>query len=409
VCIKPESKSRSLTDLAGSDYLTYPLPHTERVKHLESWLREALILPYSYEAEIDANGKFVSFGQSLVEINERAVSVREGQVGEKRVKAEMLGVMRLEVLLNEAEIGDLLFLFSPPGNRDEGFGASGERRLSFSYIFEVLPGKDESKKNIRAVAIPVLEIDPQVQIEQFASTFGNTGVVGMSTVSSEPIDRKLVATPVLVSGLGEVEKHRKLTEYTNKFAGKSWDEIEAIIANGLKLKEDEWAEQRRKSLIESISWQIRRYVDEGDSARLNNIGEATRVVLAREASGHYLKMKPSELLEEYLKTANQHLQEVRLVLLRDSNANEILSGSACGGGGLGEALESLQVLKGGGMVVGRGHILEQQLASLKEASQYVGNDKMECVTCPFCSAIVDAILTPDKIVCPKCNKSASRG
>lgn len=33
---------------------------------------------------------------------------------------------------------------------------------------------------------------------------------------------------------------------------------------------------------------------------------------------------------------------------------------------------------------------------------------MSCVTCPFCQETVDAILTEDKIICPKCNKSANR-
>lgn len=35
-------------------------------------------------------------------------------------------------------------------------------------------------------------------------------------------------------------------------------------------------------------------------------------------------------------------------------------------------------------------------------------ETLNCVTCPFCQETVDAILTEDAIVCPKCNKSASR-
>jgi hypothetical protein len=33
---------------------------------------------------------------------------------------------------------------------------------------------------------------------------------------------------------------------------------------------------------------------------------------------------------------------------------------------------------------------------------------MPCVTCPFCKHIVDAILTPETISCPKCNIVVSR-
>lgn len=35
-------------------------------------------------------------------------------------------------------------------------------------------------------------------------------------------------------------------------------------------------------------------------------------------------------------------------------------------------------------------------------------DVMNCVTCPFCNKIVDAILTEDEIICPDCKKSAKR-
>lgn len=34
---------------------------------------------------------------------------------------------------------------------------------------------------------------------------------------------------------------------------------------------------------------------------------------------------------------------------------------------------------------------------------------MKCVTCPFCKATVDAILTEKTIACPKCKVKVSRG
>lgn len=33
---------------------------------------------------------------------------------------------------------------------------------------------------------------------------------------------------------------------------------------------------------------------------------------------------------------------------------------------------------------------------------------MPCVTCPFCKELVDAILTPTTISCPKCEVTVSR-
>ncbi len=33
---------------------------------------------------------------------------------------------------------------------------------------------------------------------------------------------------------------------------------------------------------------------------------------------------------------------------------------------------------------------------------------MPCVTCPFCKALVDAILTPTTISCPECKITVSR-
>lgn len=34
---------------------------------------------------------------------------------------------------------------------------------------------------------------------------------------------------------------------------------------------------------------------------------------------------------------------------------------------------------------------------------------MPCVTCPFCKQLVDAILTPTTIACPKCKIEVKRG
>jgi hypothetical protein len=33
---------------------------------------------------------------------------------------------------------------------------------------------------------------------------------------------------------------------------------------------------------------------------------------------------------------------------------------------------------------------------------------MPCVTCPFCKQLVDAILTPESISCPKCKVTVNR-
>lgn len=431
---------RNLTDFQGSDYLRFPLPHEERVKHLESWLREALVLPFSYNGAIDAEGNFVSFGQKMVEINERAVEARIGQVGEARVRAEMEGVVRLEKVFNEAKVGDVVFLFSPPGSREEGFGVDNQRRLSFTYIFEITEGSGTDKKSIRAIAIPAPEISPHTHVKQFSDIFADIGMVALTTLSETKLDRKLVSTPFLVSGMSEGTKTRNLDAYTQAFVGKNWGEIEKSIKDGLKLQEDEYAEERRKSLIHTISWQIRRYVDERDGARLNNIGEAARIVMAREASGHYPDMIPKLFLEEYNKTEGAmwmqlqykladrkekdilfskygaqlviskiHLNEVRDAILRDPNAKAMLTGSSCGGGGIDETLESSNG-KFGQFGGGRGHILESLMDSIKDsATEYSSSSEMKCVTCPFCSQLVDAIVTSDKIVCPSCHKSASRG
>ena len=430
---------RSLTDLEGSDYLRYPLPQTETVKHLESWLREAMILPFSYEASINSNGEFVSFGQKMVEINEHAVQVRKGQVGEDRVKAEMEGVIKVEELLNSAQVGDLLFLFSPPGLSEEGFGKQDQRRLSFTYIFEVGEGQNGDKKCVRAIAIPAPEISPHTQIKQFTDVFGDNQAVSFPMESTEHIDRKLVATPILITKLSKESREKKLGQYTKSYIGKEWSELEDIIDRGLKLQNDELAESRRKSLIESISWQIRRYVDSQDGLRLNNIGEAARVVLAREASGHYLEMTSEELLDEYSKTENsmwvqlqyqnadveekiglvreygteiaaseRHIRYVREALLADPNASSILEGSACGGGGFGDVLNGIGIGKFGEIVLGRGHLIEKQLEALNENVNSI-SESMKCVKCPFCSEMVDAIVTSEKIECPKCHNSASRG
>ena len=123
-------------------------------------------------------------------------------------------------------------------------------------------------------------------------------------------------------------------------------------------------------------------MDSQDGLRLNNIGEAARVVLAREASGHYLEMTSEELLDEYSKTENsmwvqlqyqnadveekiglvreygteiaaseRHIRYVREALLADPNASSILEGSACGGGGFGDVLNGIGIGKFGEIVL----------------------------------------------------------
>ncbi len=429
-----ECKERLHTDLEFSDYLVYPAEFAEIRAGIESWLREALIAPFSYEGMID-NGVFKAFGQGMVEMAEHGLSERVGQVGQARAQADLEGIDKVQNWLkNTAEDGDLLVLLSPPGSEKEGFGADGQRRLSFTQLGVAEIAGHERK--IRMVSIPEKEISIPTQVGRIAQIWEEPSFVWRQKTQMN--DKALVASPLFISknkiGNG-IEEYIKLQGKTG------WEQIERELENGLSLAEDEKAESRRKSLIDSIAWQVRRYVDEEDASRLNNIGLVSRIVMAREAAGKYLGKSGEEILEEYgqiesamwLKkqfrsknfihkigewikpSAEAHAASRIIANLQDQLQNEpevqeMLLGSSCGGGGLGDLFEEGSNLGKMGM---QGSYLEQlaqkALGIDKDKKEDASAETMSCVKCPFCKKIVDAIVTADKITCPSCNSSANRG
>lgn len=421
-----QERERLHTDLEFSDYLKYQASTGEVRAGIESWLREALIVPFAYEASIE-NGIFTAFGQDLVEMARHGLSERIGQVGQARAEADLEGIQKIHSWLrDEARDGDLVVLLSPPGSEEEGFGANGQRRLTFTQFGMVRV--QGGRKELRMVSIPEKEVTIGSQLGRLDSIWGNSISDWLGKV--DRTDKGLVATPLFIS---KEHLNNGPDTYVRIQGKSSWETIETELQNGLALKEDEYAEQRRKSLIDTIAWQVMRYVDEKNSRRLNNIGLVARIVMAREAAGKYLKSRPEQIIDAYdeienamwvkeqLRTgtliekvknglgiwkAYQVIQNLRSQLRKETDVQEMLMGSSCGGGGIGNLL-----WEGGttGRFGVQGSYIDSLASKAQGESTSVSSETMKCVKCPFCHKTVDAEVTSDKITCPECKASASRG
>jgi hypothetical protein len=424
----PEQHERTHTDLEFSDYLIYPGSLGEIRAGIESWLREALIAPFSYEGTIK-EGRFRAFDQDMVVMAEHGLAERIGGVGQARAEADLAGVDKIHRWLrDEAKDGDLIVLLSPPGTEEEGFGANGERRLSFTQFGQV--SVQDASPRIRMISIPEKEISIGNHIGRIEQIWEEPSFVWRSKVARD--DRGLVSTPLFIKRehVGD-----GLEQYARLQGKNGWDQVEEELKNGLALQEDENSLQRRKSLIDTIAWQVRRYIDERDASRLNNIGLVSRVVMAREAAGKYHKWDYKKILEEYseiesalwfkkkyasknilnkagelLTNGAEALQAWKVIkrlqgqLREESDVREMLMGSSCGGGGVEDLMSGKLGMKGNYL-----DLMARKAAGLQEEeSSSESTTTMDCVKCPFCHKTVDAILTPDKIKCPECSAEVSR-
>jgi len=427
-----EGRERSHTDLEFSDYIRYRASFGEIKAGIESWLREAVIAPFSYIGSVE-NGEFVAFGQGMVRMAEHGLEERINQVGQERAEADLEGVKLIETWLREvAKDGDVVCLLSPPGSEEEGFGANGQRRLSFTQFGVVKV--EGAKREVRMVSIPEKEITISEHIMRINEVWGE--YVGEWLRKVKKTDRGLVATPLFIPAMYVGDG---LNQYAILQGRQGWQEIEQALENGLSIKEDQKAIKRRKSLINSIAWQVARFVEENNASRLNNIGLVARIVMAREAAGKYLGWEAEKLLAEYSEIesamwfkkqysskttlqqmgdwvlhgaqaiqAYQIISRLRQQLAVEYDVREMLMGSSCGGGGIGDLWEGNSL----GRMVGQGNYLDN-LASralgINDNEKHSESEtKMECVTCPFCHKTVDAILTSDKIKCPECKAEVSR-
>ena len=419
---------RSHTDIEFSDYLIYPGSLGEIRAGIESWLREALIAPFSYDGSI-VDGRFVAFDQDMVVMAEHGLAERVGEVGQARAEADLEGVDKIHRWLrDEAKDGDLVVLLSPPGSEREGFGANGQRRLSFTQFGIVtIQGND---RQIRMISIPEKEVPIDNHIGRIKQVWEEPSFVWRSKVKRD--DKWLVSTPLFIK---REEMGDGLDKYASLQGKNGWNQIEEELKNGLALKEDENAMQRRRSLIDTIAWQVRRYIDEKDAPRLNNIGLVARIVMAREAAGKYLKWDYQRLLDEYEEIeramwfkkkyvakniiakagewivngaeASEAWRVIRRLqgqLRQEADVREMLMGSSCGGGGFDELMSGRFGAQGNYLDVAANRALGLQMNETTSTS----SETMKCVKCPFCKETVDAEVTSDKITCPKCHESASR-
>lgn len=422
-------RERTHTDIEFSDYLRYPGSFEEIRAGIESWLREAVIAPFSYEGSVE-EGRFRAFGQDMVAMAEHGLAERVGRVGYERAVADLSGVDKIHKWLrDEARNGDLVVLLSPPGTEEEGFGALGQRRLSFTQ-FGIVTIQGEQRQ-IRMISIPEKEIPIDEHIGRIEQIWREPSFVWKSKVA--PNDRGLVSSPLFIR---KAEVGNGLDEYVRMQGKQSWQAIEQELLQGLALVEDEKAQARRKSLIDSIAWQVRRYVDENDAKRLNNIGLAARVVMAREAARKYSLWDAERLLKEYdevesamwfqreyrnksivdklgdriwrgaeASAAWRIIKRVQDQLQAESDVRGMLMGSSCGGGGFDGLIPGKFEITGSYM----DSLASRALGLQQNESKSTSTETMKCVKCPFCKRTVDAVVTPTTIECPECHEKVAKG
>lgn len=425
----PESKERGHTDIEFSDYLRYPGSFEEIRAGVESWLREAVLSPFAYEGKV-LNGKFVAFGQDMIEMAEHGLEERRGLVGELRAQADLDGVRKIEKWLREeAGDGDLIVLLSPPGTEAEGFGKHGQRRLSFTQFGFV--SQDGNDKTVRMVSLPEIEISIADHINRVEKVWGHEIKTWIDTV--ERSDRGLVSSPIFIRR-GNV--HNQVENYVNKMGKHGWMQVENELERGLELKNDNESVGRRQSLIGTITWQVSRYIEEKNASRLNNIGFAARYVMAREATGKYKGWTQKQINDEYEKVetalwikhlsthkkgitsaveilshgvnavlALKTIRRIQADLVNEADVQELLLGSSCGGGGFGALWEGSELSRMGSI----GNYMNNLATGAKVRSESSSESStMKCVKCPFCHETVDAIVTSDKIKCPSCKEEVKR-
>ncbi len=424
-----ESRERGHTDIEFSDYLRYPGSIAEIRAGVESWLREAIITPFSYDGVIE-NGRFVAFGQGMVEMAEHGLVERVGQVGEHRAEADLIGLRKIEEWLNTAKDGDLIILLSPPGTEEEGFGKHGQRRLSFTQFGFVT--KEEQKVSVRMVSLPEKEISIDTHLRRVEEVWPDEIQEWLDAV--ERSDRGLVSNPIFISG-GNTKS--KVESYVRLMGKLGWRQVENELEKGLEIQNDPESLGRRNSLIGSITFQVARYIEEKDASRLNNIGLAARYVMAREATNKYRGWTQNQINKEYEEVeralwikklvsarngigvaaellshgvysivANNTIRRIQSELANERDVQELLLGSSCGGGGFGALWEGGGLSRMGSI----GNYMDSLagIAKGKNESASSESSTMKCVKCPFCHETVDAIVTSEAIKCPSCKKEAKR-
>ncbi|TXH00836.1 MAG: hypothetical protein E6R05_06445 [Candidatus Moraniibacteriota bacterium] len=424
-----ERKERGHTDIEFSDYLKYPGSIEEIRAGVESWLREAVVAPFSYNAKIVGH-RFTAFGQGMVEMAEHGIEEHKGRVGEKRAEADLIGIKSIEDWLNkEANDGDLIVLLSPPGTEAEGFGKHGQRRLSFTQFGFVT--RQDGELLVRMISMPEKEIPLESQVSRVEQIWGNSIRAWLESV--ERSDRGLVSKPIFIR---RTQVSDGVERYVKMMGKTDWQQVENELDKGLELQNDPESVDRRRSLIGTITWQVVRYVKERDASRLNNIGLAARYVMAREATGKYHSWTQQQINDEYEEVeralwikklvsnrsgvgiavellshgiysvmANKTLSRIQSELATEFDVQELLLGSSCGGGGFGALWEGGDLNRMGNM----GSYMDNLASGAKAKSETsTESSTMKCVKCPFCHETVDAIVTSDAIKCPSCKKEAKR-
>lgn len=319
-----------ITDVAPTLYIheqsRRPIENIEQIQEdLWTWWAEADLRPSPIRLSISDNKLRDKYGNDLALQARAAAVIRKGRVEQERVEAEVAGVERLNELLTQGS--DVIYL-SPPGSEDEGFGAEGRRRLSFTYLY--IRGNGD---RVHFLAVPELEMPVQDHFGRVADLVERSGNEGVE-------ERSLVSHPFIALDRKSFDLLAQRMGYKNLLD--MWKiSLEAKRTRG-----------RAGELIRHASQQIWDAKKEGNNTKLEVLGDVFRGVVALLVSGGLVDV---DSVDDYFDKNVQamfgakeldifggsshvlylpyieQMQEFYLRMQNNSKAMEIMQGGSCPG------------------------------------------------------------------------------
>lgn len=300
--------------------------------------------------------------------------------------ADLRGIEFLEYQL--AGDGETIIYASPP-NPDIGF------TYGFLYVGQVEKINDKEKRlHMRAI-----RLDNEPTLIQY-----NTA---LSILTGKPVDFKtpteFVATPFVVEHIPDVDIHH-------------------VLRNVFNFQLDTEKQKLHKDIIESMQSYIHAFI-----GLIKRAASSREIVPAFHALENYAIQLKEEFEKEKTKTSvrrensfsyntsydKAYFADRRIpvpfgVFVKEHGHEPPKAGGSCGSSS--SSKESSDIFGNKSLFgsLSKDFSLNSKSSLSESKSSSLSSDSMDCVTCPFCKETVDAIVTADKIECPKCHQTAAR-
>ncbi len=258
-----------ITDVSPTLYINEasqrPIESIEQVQEdLWTWWAEADLRPSPIRLFLRDGCLKDKYGNDLFLQAQAAAVIRRGRVEKGRVDAEVSGVERLQKLLLSNESSQGVIYMSPPGSQEEGFGAEGRRRLSFTYLYH-----KGNAGRIHFLAIPKLAGSVSEDFDKVRDLVDKDRTISLTGPWSGDItDRSLVAYPFVARDKQSLDLAASRLGYDN------------LVGLWRKALEAKNLRGRAGELIEYASTRIWESYHGKNYERLEVLGDVFRGVVA---------------------------------------------------------------------------------------------------------------------------------